>query len=84
MQKHELATQLRHRQYNYGQVDRSTIDALSDDDIIDSYITCSCCGKIQVNEQQLQSAIEIATDADSFFQICDALSQSCETQATIH
>ena len=73
MQKHDLASQLRERQYKHGEVERSIIDALSDDDIIDSYVTCSHCGEKQVDAQQLQMAIDAAFNADSFFRICDTI-----------
>jgi hypothetical protein len=48
MNKHRLARWLRERQYTHGEISRSLIDAPSDDEIIDSYVTCSCCGEKQV------------------------------------
>jgi hypothetical protein len=75
MLKSELARQLRQRQYKLGRIDRSLIDALRDDDIIDSYITCSCCGRKQVTPSDLQAAIERAVDAEHFFAICDELAR---------
>jgi hypothetical protein len=45
---------------------------LSDSEMIDCYITCSCCGEKQVNEQQSRIAIERANNAEEFFEICDA------------
>lgn len=71
MQKHELANQLRQRQYEHGEVERFMIDALTDDDIIDCYITCSCCGEKQVDKLSLQSVIAAAHDADCFLELCD-------------
>jgi hypothetical protein len=50
MLKTNLANALRQRQYELGEVSRKLIDALSDDQIIDSYITCSCCGEKQVDD----------------------------------
>jgi hypothetical protein len=73
MLKHNLANQLRQRQYRYGQVDRKIIDSLSDDQIIDCYITCSCCGEKQVDENILPIAINQASDSDHFFAICDII-----------
>jgi hypothetical protein len=70
MRKHELALQLRQRQYALGEVERELIDALSDD-IIDSYITCSHCGEKQVDGPRLALAVAKATDADGFFGECD-------------
>lgn len=71
MEKSILAQELRQRQYNFGQVERRIIDALSDDDIIDSYITCSGCGEKQVTATQLEAAIEAANNAEGFFALCD-------------
>jgi hypothetical protein len=50
MLKNQLADELRQRQYKYGKVERKLIAVLSDDQIIDSYITCSCCGEKQVSD----------------------------------
>ncbi|MCI0484994.1 MAG: hypothetical protein L0229_00060 [Blastocatellia bacterium] len=74
MQKHELAEQLRERQRKAKHVPVHLIDLLSDDAIIDSYITCSCCGEKQVDEQQLELAINSAKDSETFFEICDRFS----------
>jgi hypothetical protein len=70
----QLAQELRERQYQYGAVPRELIDAVADIAIIDSYITCSCCGEKQVNEAQLHMAIQRAEDANHFFDLCDAMS----------
>ncbi len=71
MEKHQLAQALRQRQYAKGLLPRRMIDAVSDDDIIDSYITCSCCGEKQVTPQELEEVIAQAVDGDHFFQLCD-------------
>jgi hypothetical protein len=75
MKASELAQQLRERQYVYGMVSREIIDALSDDAIISSYITCHECGHRQLTEAQLPLVIEQAQNADHFFDICDTLSK---------
>ena len=75
MLKNELARQLRQRQYEYGMVEQSLIDALDDDEIIDAYITCSGCWHKQVSPADLQAAIQIAADANHFFEICDKRAQ---------
>ena len=75
MIKHELARQLRGRQHAYGLVEPATIDALSDDEIVDSYVTCSDCGAKQVEGRRLDAAIAGATDADDFFRICNRLAK---------
>lgn len=71
MDKQALAQQLRQRQYAHGYIPRHLIDTVSDEDIIESYITCSCCGEKQVTPQQLELAIEQARDASHFLAICD-------------
>jgi len=71
MTKHELAQELRERQYQLGQVPRAIIDSLSDDDMIDSYITCSHCGKKLVDESRLPALIDEAFSADHFLDLCD-------------
>lgn len=74
MQKHELATQLRLRQYARELVPRKLIDALSDDQIIETYITCSDCGVRCVSEQELQTAIRMSDTADSFLALTESVS----------
>jgi hypothetical protein len=71
MDKHLLAQQLRRRQYAHGYPPRHLIDAVSDDDMIDSYITCSCCGEKQVTPQQLEVAVAQARDAYHSLLLCD-------------
>src|SRR5215831_5977686 len=71
MDKHLLAQQLRQRQYTHSHLSRHLIDAVSDEDMIDCYITCSCCGEKQVTPQQLEAAIAQARDAYHFLTICD-------------
>lgn len=71
MLKSELAQQLRERQYQQKLVAQAQIDALTDDQMIDAYITCSHCGKKQVSDQQLPMLIARAQDANHFLQLCD-------------
>jgi len=73
MTKPQLAQRLRRRQYAHGEVEHALIDALSDDEIIDCYITCSCCGEKQVEGPQLEWAIATAADDDEFLSLCDRL-----------
>ena len=75
MTKHQLAQELRARQYAYGEVERHIIDALSDQDIIECYITCSDCGHQQVRGKELEYAITMAHNSDEFFDLCDRLGQ---------
>lgn len=74
MTEHELARQLRRRQYNLGGVDRELIDALSDDAIIDCYITCNHCSKKQVEGRRLKATVARATSADHFLRLCNEAS----------
>jgi hypothetical protein len=71
MRKNELAQELRKRQYQQKLVARHLVDALTDDQIIDAYITCSGCGEKEVSEEQLPGLIARAKDADSFFALCE-------------
>lgn len=75
MLKEDLANELRQRQHQLGEVSRELIDALNDDEIIDSYITCSCCGKKQVEANQLSQAIANANNVVEFFAICDTVAR---------
>lgn len=71
MDKHLLAQQLRQRQYAHGYLPRHLIVAVSDEDMLDSYITCSCCGEKQMTPRQLEVAVAQAHDAYHFLMLCD-------------
>ena len=71
MKKITLAQELRQRQLAQGIVPASAINALSDDEIIDAYITCSGCGEKLVPARELGTVIGLATDANHFFELCD-------------
>jgi hypothetical protein len=72
MKHAELAKQLRQRQYIAGIAPREMIDSLSDSQIIDTYITCSCCGVKQINDTTLlKKIITKANSVDEFFDACD-------------
>lgn len=73
MQKHQLAQELRQRQYAAGLVERRMIDALSDEEIIDCYTTCSCCGEPLVDAPTRETAMARALNAEQFFQLCDEM-----------
>jgi hypothetical protein len=72
MEKHQLAEELRQRQYALGRVERRLIDALTDDEMIDCYVTCSGCGERQVEGEALDRTIAAASDAGHFLELCDA------------
>lgn len=84
MLKHELAQQLRERQLKFGKVSKALIDACSDEQIIDSYITCSQCGEREVTAPQLAVAIRQASNADEFFNICEAFSKEQALFKEVH
>jgi hypothetical protein len=71
MDKLQVAQELRQRQYATGLIPRRLIDEISDDQMIDSYTTCSCCGERQVTAQELETVIRLATDANHFIDLCD-------------
>lgn len=71
MLKEILAQNLRQRQYDYGYVAKEIIKSLTDDQIIDSYITCSGCGEKQVEGGKLDEVIFKARDVEHFFLLCD-------------
>ncbi len=73
MQKAGVARAWCQRQHEPGQVPAEMSDALSDDTIIDSSITCSCCGEQHVPSQQLHVAIFMVKDADGFCHVCTQL-----------
>jgi hypothetical protein len=75
MTKHYLASQLRQRQIARGLVPKAMVDALSDDEIIDCYITCSDCGVKQVEGVDLETAIATTRSASDFFRTCNAMAQ---------
>lgn len=83
MKKHRLADQLRQRQIDHGEINPSVIHALSDDDIIDAYITCSCCGEKQVEGQALLRAIQRAVHSDDFLDMLSRDSREPEQSTGI-
>ena len=72
MNKHQLAQQLRQRQYDKGLVERKYLDVLSDEQIIASYVTCSACGKGFVSDVQVEAAVHLATSADHFLKLTES------------
>lgn len=81
MTKQLLANQLRKRQCKLGHVPKDFIDSISDDKIIDAYITCSCCGQKQVSQSELVHALNTAETDEHFFEICDRFSSLKSHQA---
>lgn len=85
MKRHALAVQLRRRQLHLSDEDlfrtygdfsrrtwrwhRSVANRLPDAEIIDSYNTCPHCGDRQLNDDQLKTAIAMATSAENFIEL---------------
>jgi hypothetical protein len=69
VEKPTLAADLRAAQIRLGQVPTEMIRNLSDDEIIDCYITCSCCGVKQAEGSDLALVIDSADDTDHFFKL---------------
>lgn len=69
VEKTALAADLRAAQIRLGQVPTEMIRNLSDDEIIDCYITCSCCGVKQAEGSDLALAIDTADDKEHFFKL---------------
>jgi len=70
MRKKTLARVLRKKQHQLGEAPRELIDALSDDQILESYVTCSNCGAAPTTTQ-IRIALSQATCMDHFFELCD-------------
>jgi hypothetical protein len=66
MDKHQLVQELRQRHYARGLVKKKYIAALSDNDIIDSSITCSGCGAKFVPLDDLDLIVKRARSAAQF------------------
>ncbi len=71
MNKKVLAEELREIQITFGEVPVEIIKSLSDDDIIDSCITCSECGEKLIDQRTLKKIIFKSCDADDFFRLCN-------------
>jgi hypothetical protein len=71
----ELAAQLRKRLIYKKLVDSSLLRSVSDDEVIDAYITCSCCGRKQVNDSAALARIVKQSDSvEIFFELCNSAS----------
>jgi len=68
----ELAKQLRRRLVNKGLVSMETAGIVPDFDVVDSYNTCSCCGRKFLPPDQFAALVREATGDASFLSLCDA------------
>jgi|SRR5215813_330763 len=75
MTKSELANQLRQRQREMKILPPAslvTMERLSDDTIIDCYVTCAECGAKQAEGEELDRIIAESHCAEDFFDRCNA------------
>jgi hypothetical protein len=76
MELSALAAQLRNRLLDQGLVKASTLRRIPDSVIIDSYITCSGCGKRLVESAEvLARIIDQADSAETFLELRDTHGQ---------
>ena len=75
MNKRELAEEIREIEYEKKEMDKFKISSFFDDQIIIEYIRCEGCGHIPVDNEDLESAIKIAHDAEQFYIICNFLEE---------
>lgn len=72
MTRAELVTQLRDRPRAGGHLSDAELAARTDDELIESYVTCSGCGARQLAAPgELARAIADARDAQDFFELAD-------------
>ncbi|MFA5135511.1 MAG: hypothetical protein WC505_07035 [Patescibacteria group bacterium] len=71
MSKEALAKLLRKRLIKAGLVPTELVNRVSDDAIIDSYITCSGCHTKIVTSEELVAAVAQARSTEHFFELCD-------------
>jgi len=76
MQIPELAAQLRKRLADKGLIRPDVLSRVSDMVIVDSFITCACCGEKQIEDAAiLRCIIDQAESAEAFLNLCAAHSQ---------
>jgi hypothetical protein len=71
MTLHDLATGLRARLLRKNLVDPALLAIQTDETVIVSYTTCSCCGERKVSEERLPAVIGEARGVKHFFALCD-------------
>ena len=69
MNKSTLALKLKERQLEKNLVPRELILNISDRDIIDCYITCSCCGEKSIEDDNLNKIILASKNVEDFLSI---------------
>ena len=66
MDKKDLAEEIREVEYKKKKKNKYKISSFSDEQVIINYITCSCCGKVSVNEEDMENIIKIAHNEEQF------------------
>ena len=80
MKKEELAKALRSI-YDDDPEFKKLVDDVDDDDIVESYVSCSCCGELCITKDQLDQIISSAKDVDHYFFLCDVILNLREEEA---
>lgn len=87
MKKEILAKQLRKRQIDLGIHNSEVINLLSDNEIIDSYITCNYCEKKLAKGRQLEEFIIVLKNTQGFVDYCNtalnSLHRECKKRANL-
>jgi len=71
MEKHDLAQRLRDRQRNLKRTKEEYLQIMSDDQIIDSYITCYECKTKMLDGNDLEVSIKASKDVEDFLVITE-------------
>lgn len=77
MEKKLLAQGLRTRQNTIGTFPKHLIDSLSDNDIIDAYITCSCCLNKFLSPKELEDAVGRSSNVENFLDLTPKRRHRC-------
>ena len=75
MDRTALANEMRAAQKKLGKVPVKILDLCTDEDMIDSYVTCSCCNQKLAEGSDLDYAISTATNKDHFMDIVHRIGQ---------
>ena len=78
MSIHKLAEALRQRQYEQAVIPKETIAALSDKQIILSYLTCSDsdCGRQEIPYEKVEQYVGAFQTADDFLDYLDSVARA--------
>jgi len=68
--KAELATDLRNRQFRTGTTMRQVLDTLTDQRILDDFITCCLCGQKLIKPTTLRNHVQTSQTTREFVKYC--------------